>query len=173
MSNLQIMKGIQMFDEVHGSPSRSAGISEKQRCRGVQPQLLTNAVPPSPAQALSNLPRYISEEYTEAQFRRDDRNRYTYFAIAGARGLIKIGRSNDPWRRVSEIQSQVGCDVYIAATFRADVERRYQADFARLRAFGEWFWANTAILQEIDRLRAWERSQEKQCMIPPNERSAA
>lgn len=93
----------------------------------------------------------------EAEFRQDcgrfpRSTFYTYFAQAEVSGLVKIGRSNDPWRRADELRLVAGEPVAVLATMRGDFERRYHAHFEQHRHHREWFSPAPEILAEIARL---------------------
>lgn len=93
---------------------------------------------------------------------------YTYFAVGERTGLIKIGRSNFPWRRINELRNETSQDVIVAATVRDDFEGAYHNIFKAHRARGEWFQPHPDLLAEIDAIIACDPL----CMIPPNERAS-
>lgn len=86
---------------------------------------------------------------------------YTYFAVGRWTGRIKIGRSNEPWRRVTElIRANNGEESALAVTLRGgEFERAYHDLFAEHADGNEWFNPAPEILSEIARLKAEGREE--------------
>lgn len=96
-------------------------------------------------------------EVEEAEFKRSLRykdDKYTYFARGKWTGRVKIGQSNDPWRRVHElINAPFGEESVLCATLRGShFEPVYHDVFKAWREGHEWFAPHPDILAEIDRL---------------------
>lgn len=66
---------------------------------------------------------------------------YTYFIESAATGLIKIGRSVDPEKRLKELQTAAPDKLSILKTFPENLfsEASMHEKFAHLRRHGEWF----------------------------------
>ena len=81
---------------------------------------------------------------------------YTYFARGTWVGRIKIGRSNDPRRRVNELyRTPCGEDAELVAVLRgASFETFYHRLFAEHLYGHEWFEPHADILAEIERINA-------------------
>jgi hypothetical protein len=64
-----------------------------------------------------------------------------YFVRDSLSGHIKVGYADDPWKRLSKIQSDCPGDVTLIATEEGGVEREAElhAMFAEQRLRGEWF----------------------------------
>lgn len=102
------------------------------------------------------LPTYCVEEPEEG-FKRLVRmgiDKYTYFARGKWTGRIKIGQSNDPWRRVHElINASFGEEAELLVTLRGGhFESVYHEAFRPWLEGHEWFAPHPDILAEIDRL---------------------
>lgn len=103
------------------------------------------------------LPAYCVE-VPEKEFARSLRYRFdkwTYFAIGQWTGRIKIGQSNDPYRRAQDLPySSYGEEAVIAVTLRgAHFERAYHDAFRDWHEGHEWFAPHPDILAEIERLK--------------------
>jgi hypothetical protein len=65
-----------------------------------------------------------------------------YFIQMGEGGPIKIGKADDPWRRLSGLQ--IGCPTSLKLLGTVDGDRRREAglhqDFDDARIRGEWFF---------------------------------
>lgn len=74
-----------------------------------------------------------------------------YFAKATSNGLIKIGYSSNPEKRMAGLAHQVKGSVELLKTFVGDRrhERHLHAKFAVHREFGEWFRPAIEILSFI------------------------
>lgn len=77
----------------------------------------------------------------EAWINRDREKEYwTYLIQAGDDGLVKVGHSADPQRRLAALQTGSGESLTIRATLRgANQEPLLHDIFAHLRRRGEWF----------------------------------
>lgn len=75
---------------------------------------------------------------------------YVYFIQAGTDGLIKIGYSSDPKRRLANLQSPV--PLRLLATMRGGrkLERRLHKKLAAHRKHGEWFEPHRDVLAIIE-----------------------
>ncbi len=98
------------------------------------------------------------EEVPAEQFRswlKQGLDKYTYFARGKWTGRIKIGSSNDPWRRVGElIRSNNGEEAELLVVLRGDFfEMIYHREFERHLNGYEWFSPHSDILDEIERLK--------------------
>lgn len=64
-----------------------------------------------------------------------------YFVEAAALGTIKIGFAEDPWKRLSKIQSDCPCDVVLLAVDEGGIEKESELHhrFNASRERGEWF----------------------------------
>lgn len=71
------------------------------------------------------------------------KDRYkTYVAIDHKTGLYKIGRSQNPHKRMKQlncIQSSTEQDIRLFALCEKDIEKEMHIKFARKRKIGEWF----------------------------------
>lgn len=66
----------------------------------------------------------------------------TYVAIDHKTGLYKIGRSQNPHKRMKQlncIQASTAQDVQLFAICEKDIEKEMHIKFARKRTIGEWF----------------------------------
>lgn len=79
---------------------------------------------------------------------------YIYFIKEEHSGLVKIGRSKDPWGRLSKIQSDSPgaltplCFEPGDATYEAELHQRFSADRVR----GEWFRFSAAVAEHVERI---------------------
>lgn len=92
-----------------------------------------------------------------------------YF-IGGLEGPVKIGLTNDAWRRLSILQTGNAVRLYILATVagsRAE-ELEYHLRFARSRIRGEWFHRTDALMAEIRHINP-----EVETMLEDDRRTAA
>lgn len=69
-------------------------------------------------------------------------------------GLIKIGRSSNPWRRRAAIQNELGVFVYFmyGVTDGGDLEKPIHKMFKDARRVGEWFEQTEAIRELVRRV---------------------
>lgn len=68
--------------------------------------------------------------------------KHVYFAQKKPRGLIKIGCSRNPVKRLSNLRAMTGEDLkllYVIVDSGRDEERRLHVKFDEFRTFGEWF----------------------------------
>lgn len=81
--------------------------------------------------------------------------KFTYFAVGLWTGRIKIGSSNDPWRRASElIRSNNGEEAKLVAVLRGrHLEGVYHREFREYLDGCEWYLPHPDILAEIERLK--------------------
>ncbi len=63
----------------------------------------------------------------------------TYVIHNPATNLYKIGKSNNPKRRISEIRTMAGVDLATVMIINSDVEYKLHNEFRSLRDVGEWF----------------------------------
>lgn len=81
-----------------------------------------------------------------------------YFVQAtAADGVIKIGRSNTPLRRIAGMQvgSPVALTLMAVEPGDAEHERHLHMRFAHCRASGEWFNPAPDLLKYIEAIPAW------------------
>lgn len=78
--------------------------------------------------------------------------RKTYFVYAGAANLIKIGSSDDPVRRFTELRliSPVPLRVLGVVADERYPERELHERFNHLRCHGEWFHATADLRKQIN-----------------------
>lgn len=76
---------------------------------------------------------------------------YVYFIQSQGTGLIKIGFSRQPLKRLAVLRTAHGCDVKLLACVDGSMskERKLHADFAHLRENGEWFRPDKALMGAI------------------------
>jgi len=76
---------------------------------------------------------------------------FVYFIQARSARLIKIGRSQDPYRRLAQLQllSPVPLEVMATLPGGAELERSLHGQFEFLRSHGEWFFAATHLVDFI------------------------
>ena len=74
-----------------------------------------------------------------------------YFVHDLTTGLVKIGHSERPWDRLSQIQTHSPCEVQLRAIMDGgqDVERGLHVRFAPQRVRGEWFLHQGALADFI------------------------
>jgi hypothetical protein len=78
---------------------------------------------------------------------------WIYFVQSGGPdGPVKIGRANDPARRLRELRTAHWEPLRLVAVLRAhpDEERHYHAEFAHANIVGEWFDATPDLLDAIN-----------------------
>jgi len=63
----------------------------------------------------------------------------TYIVKSSESGLIKIGRSISPYKRIRSLETGAGCKLQVLAIIKKDIESKLHKQFSDLRAFGEWF----------------------------------
>ena len=73
----------------------------------------------------------------------------TYFVQGKFTGLIKIGRSIDPCKRLKDLQIGSPDRLTLIGTCSADIERSTQKQFKSARIHGEWFRPTTELLAFI------------------------
>jgi len=71
---------------------------------------------------------------------------YVYFIRSGKKGAIKIGKSNNPEKRVKELQTGNPYKLYLIAFIHCEteegaikLERKIHRLFKKRRMIGEWF----------------------------------
>ena len=86
---------------------------------------------------------------------------FVYFigAIDNRRGTlesVKIGKANNPFKRLCEIQTSTPLDLvmmgycaYDSEDLAVEAEKKYHQKFKRLRLRGEWFKVSKELLEEI------------------------
>lgn len=75
---------------------------------------------------------------------------YLYAFLCRATGLVKIGYSHTPWRRLSAVQTRAGnpvVPVLLLAGCRAEEQRIHEL-LAEHRAHGEWFRYNARSVRD-------------------------
>jgi hypothetical protein len=84
----------------------------------------------------------------------DGRNTYIYLIRQGLRGPIKIGKSDIPRARLTDLQIAHSDDLCV---FRAPpaFERALHAELAESRIRGEWFSPTPDVLGAVDLLRSY------------------
>jgi len=70
----------------------------------------------------------------------------TYFIEAQATGLIKIGRSVEPSRRLKDLMTASPAALRLIGVLEQDCERELHQQYASLRTTGEWFKAEDPLL---------------------------
>jgi hypothetical protein len=81
---------------------------------------------------------------------------YVYFIRATHTGLIKIGLSDEPWRRIRQLQA-VNADDLVMLGFRIgslELEHAYHIRFKAHRQQGEWFMSTPELMEEVAAARA-------------------
>jgi hypothetical protein len=73
----------------------------------------------------------------------------TYFVQGQLTGLIKIGRSIDPCKRLKDLQVGSPDRLTLLGTYNADIEQKTQKQFKNAREHGEWFKATPELLAFI------------------------
>lgn len=63
----------------------------------------------------------------------------TYIALNTESGLVKIGKSINPNRRMVGLQTGAGIKPVLLLVINKDIERKLHKQFSHLNAFGEWF----------------------------------
>jgi hypothetical protein len=79
---------------------------------------------------------------------------FVYFVREDCGGPIKIGFSNDVYRRVKSLSTQAGRRMSLLAAMPGgrDEERRLHERFSGSRVLGEWFHPHAEILAEVRRV---------------------
>jgi hypothetical protein len=72
------------------------------------------------------------------------KNKKTYFLLAPALGLVKIGCSDDPLARVEALRTMNAADVELLAVVDTPELELHQR-FREYRKHGEWFTCDNAI----------------------------
>jgi hypothetical protein len=72
---------------------------------------------------------------------------FVYFILAEETNRVKIGFSNEPERRLSDLQTGSPCSLRMLAVFRGNsrTEKALHAKFAKQRINGEWFHFHATI----------------------------
>lgn len=88
---------------------------------------------------------------------------YVYFLLAREVGRVKIGRSIDIERRLSEIRLLSPCALELVGYIEggAKLETEYHRRWAHLRQHGEWFTALPDLIVELEvasLVSAWNRA---------------
>jgi len=75
-----------------------------------------------------------------------------YFAAAFTEGLVKIGFSSAPFRRVSSLRTQHKIPLKMVALLDGDRsdERKFHARFDAVRSHGEWFFYKGELKRFLD-----------------------
>jgi len=102
---------------------------------------------------------FTSSDYTQAQI---DLLPYTgsvYFIQAVSGGPIKIGKADDPQRRLYDLQAMNPTKLQILATVDGGQRREYELHvrFKGSRLHGEWFEPTPELLSLISDLKAGHR----------------
>lgn len=81
---------------------------------------------------------------------------YVYFIQSGTRGLVKIGLSRDPRRRLKTMQTTSAELLTLLGMIEGDeaTEQLWHRKWHALRVHGEWFRAEETLLRAI-----WEASE--------------
>lgn len=82
----------------------------------------------------------------------------TYIARNPETGLLKIGRSVDPARRMEALKTGAGVLPEMLLVVDRDIEGELHKQFARLRAYGEWFKDDGSIAEFISGAISQEKS---------------
>jgi hypothetical protein len=84
-------------------------------------------------------------------------NTYIYLIRQGLRGPIKIGKSDIPRARLTDLQIAHSDDLHLLCVFRAPpaFERALHAELAESRIRGEWFAPTPDVLGAVDLLRSY------------------
>jgi hypothetical protein len=69
----------------------------------------------------------------------DESRAFTYFAQRGVDGPVKIGRTGDVRRRMSQLQGGCSEQLIVRGVISADVEKTLHERFRSKRMSGEWF----------------------------------
>lgn len=77
----------------------------------------------------------------------------TYIAFNPLSGLVKIGSSYNPQKRMTELQTGAGALPELLLVIDEDVERRLHKKFKRLHVFGEWFKDDGSIKKFISDMK--------------------
>lgn len=77
----------------------------------------------------------------------------TYIALNPLTGMIKIGRSNNPEKRMSHLITGAAVKPKLLIVIDGDVEKQLHKTFAHLRYGGEWFIDDGSIAEYIERER--------------------
>lgn len=76
----------------------------------------------------------------------------TYIAFNPASGLIKIGKSINPEKRMHSLSNGAGAHPEILAVINSDVETVLHKKFAAIRVFREWFLDDGSIAAYLSEL---------------------
>lgn len=63
----------------------------------------------------------------------------TYFIYSSSTGLIKIGKSSSPERRLKHLTTGAGVDLELLCVINKDIESELHQKFEASRIYGEWF----------------------------------
>lgn len=74
----------------------------------------------------------------------------TYIAMSTGSGLIKIGRSINPEKRMAQLQVGAAEKPRILLVIDGDIERALHDRFRALRVFGEWFRDDGSIAEYVE-----------------------
>lgn len=74
---------------------------------------------------------------------------WTYFIQAGADGPIKIGKADNPEKRVAELQTGSPDVLRLIGKLKGDCEKDLHARFHKLHLRGEWFSPDVRLLAFI------------------------
>lgn len=80
---------------------------------------------------------------------------YVYFMQAEGSGLIKIGYSTDPRKRLAQLATMSPEPIHLVAVHPGDrtLEQALHARFRQHRARGEWFYPNPELIALINTAR--------------------
>lgn len=77
---------------------------------------------------------------------------YSYFLWAELTNRIKIGKSNDPYKRLKTLQTGSPEKLILIAFVSGDIERKLKEEFKKYKIHGEWFIPAPEILFKIIKL---------------------
>lgn len=86
----------------------------------------------------------LSEEHLQHHKQRD----YRTYLMSDASGLVKIGRSIDPYARLDNIRTG-NPTAHLLAVLDIDIEKELHAQYASFKQNGEWFALSSKQLAEI------------------------
>jgi hypothetical protein len=92
----------------------------------------------------------------------------TYFIHDARNGLVKIGRSADPWRRLKDLQVGSAARLILLAVAEGDHEHEWHTRFAGTRAHGEWFTVSADLATMLrDQFGVRMRPKRERPLVPP------
>jgi hypothetical protein len=70
----------------------------------------------------------------------------TYFCLNEQTGLVKIGRSKAPKKRIRDLETAAGVPLRLVLTFSGNRELEFHRQFSHCRSNGEWFRLHADLL---------------------------